>query len=199
MKEVSIDQVVQKHREISIASAAPAALTWPAMLRGETSDLLLRMFRDPRVLEPNERGDLIAQLRTAVDLEPRVPEIRVLLGMALCCRSAGAGSSGAIARSHAPGPRLFHRPTEIRRVAHASAHLQPGGRRDTEGRKTCHKRLPGRTGAKTGGDNPHHASRRDRARRLRQLIGQADSVSPPVQTNPKPPRCSPGPGSDNAR
>ena len=54
------------------------------MLRGETSDLLQRMFRDPRVLEPSERGDLIAQLRTAVELEPRVPEIRVLLGMALC-------------------------------------------------------------------------------------------------------------------
>ncbi len=44
----------------------------------------LRMFRDPRVLEPDERGDLIAQLRTAVELEPHVPEIRVLLGMALC-------------------------------------------------------------------------------------------------------------------
>ena len=28
--------------------------------------------------------DLIAQLRTAVELEPHVPEIRVLLGMALC-------------------------------------------------------------------------------------------------------------------
>jgi Flp pilus assembly protein TadD len=54
------------------------------MLRRETSGLLLRMFRDPRVLEPNERGDLIAQLRTAVELEPSVPEIRVLLGMILC-------------------------------------------------------------------------------------------------------------------
>jgi hypothetical protein len=42
------------------------------------------MFRDPRVLEPGERGELIAQLRHAVELEPHVPEIRVLLGMALC-------------------------------------------------------------------------------------------------------------------
>lgn len=59
-------------------------LTWPASLRGETSGLLLRMFRDPRVLESEMRGDLIAQLRQAVDLEPCIPEIRVLLGMALC-------------------------------------------------------------------------------------------------------------------
>lgn len=41
------------------------------------------MFRDPRVLEPEERRALVAQLRGAVELEPRVPEIRVLLGMAL--------------------------------------------------------------------------------------------------------------------
>lgn len=59
-------------------------LTLPASLRGETSGLLLRMFRDPRVLEPDKRGDLIAQLRRGVDLEPCIPEIRVLLGMALC-------------------------------------------------------------------------------------------------------------------
>jgi Flp pilus assembly protein TadD len=54
------------------------------MMRGESSNLLLRMFRDPRVLEPTERHHLIAQLRAAIQMEPRVPEIRVLLGMALC-------------------------------------------------------------------------------------------------------------------
>ncbi|MGA3133330.1 MAG: hypothetical protein ABSD59_21230 [Terracidiphilus sp.] len=83
MKDISIESSFAETREISMASAVPAALAWPAVLRGEASGLLLRMFRDPRVLEPNERGDLIAQLRTAVDLEPRIPEIRVLLGMAL--------------------------------------------------------------------------------------------------------------------
>jgi hypothetical protein len=41
------------------------------------------MFRDPRVLEPSERADLIAQLRSAIEIEPEVPELRVLLGMAL--------------------------------------------------------------------------------------------------------------------
>jgi cytochrome c-type biogenesis protein CcmH/NrfG len=42
------------------------------------------MFRDPRVLESHERKDLIAQLRGSVELAPDVPEVRVLLGMALC-------------------------------------------------------------------------------------------------------------------
>jgi ribosomal protein L29 len=82
MKELAIDS--NEPHEISIASSAPAGLTWPAMLGGETSNLLKRMFRDPRVLEPNERGDLVAQLRSAVEIEPYVPELRVLFGMALC-------------------------------------------------------------------------------------------------------------------
>lgn len=60
----------------------------PISLQGavapETSRLLQRMFRDPRVLDSHERGDLIAQLRRAVDLAPYMPEVRVLLGMALC-------------------------------------------------------------------------------------------------------------------
>lgn len=55
----------------------------PAALQG-SSVLLQRMFRDPRVLEPAERGELVAQLRAAVELQPHVPEIRVLYGMALC-------------------------------------------------------------------------------------------------------------------
>ena len=38
----------------------------------------------PRVLQPEERKDLIVSLREAVELAPRVPEVRVLLGMALC-------------------------------------------------------------------------------------------------------------------
>jgi hypothetical protein len=42
------------------------------------------MFRDPRVLEPHEKLDLIAQLRAAVDLAPKVVELKVMLGMALC-------------------------------------------------------------------------------------------------------------------
>jgi hypothetical protein len=42
------------------------------------------MFRDPYVLEPEERVALISQLRDAVSSEPAVVSLRVLLGMALC-------------------------------------------------------------------------------------------------------------------
>lgn len=63
-------------------SSAPLALS--DMLGTDASLQLQRMFRDPRVLEPAERKDLISQLREAVALAPRVPEVRVLLGMALC-------------------------------------------------------------------------------------------------------------------
>ena len=61
-----------------------AALTLPEGIDCGSARLLQRMFRDPRVLEDHERGDLIEQLRKAVDLTPQVPEVRVLLGMALC-------------------------------------------------------------------------------------------------------------------
>jgi hypothetical protein len=82
MKEVSINPSPVQVPTVAIQSM-PASLAWPAALSKETPGLLLRMFRDPRVLEPGERADLIAQLRTAVELEHHVPEIRVLLGMAL--------------------------------------------------------------------------------------------------------------------
>ena len=66
------------------APKGEAALTLPAGLDPEASRLLQRMFRDPRVLEPHERVDLITFMRMAVDMAPQVSEIRVLLGMALC-------------------------------------------------------------------------------------------------------------------
>lgn len=59
-------------------------LTLPAVLGQDASEQLQRMFRDPRVLQPNERQSLIARLREAVELAPQVSEIRVMLGMALC-------------------------------------------------------------------------------------------------------------------
>ncbi len=54
------------------------------VLPGPARAQLVRMFRDPQVLEKDERADLIRELREAVSLEPAVPELRVLLGMALC-------------------------------------------------------------------------------------------------------------------
>jgi hypothetical protein len=66
-----------------LAPASPAPLSLPAAIGPETGRLLQRMFRDPRVLTTDERASLVTQLRDAVELEPYVPEIRVLYGMAL--------------------------------------------------------------------------------------------------------------------
>ncbi len=73
-----------KNEETHIAETATSSPTLSAALRPATTNLLERMFRDPRVLESHERLDLVAQLRSAVDLEPQVVELRVMLGMALC-------------------------------------------------------------------------------------------------------------------
>lgn len=67
-----------------LATSLNTAFALPEMLEDKSRQTLVRMFRDPRVLEPHECGDLIARLRQAVAIAPRVPEIRVLLGMALC-------------------------------------------------------------------------------------------------------------------
>jgi hypothetical protein len=82
MSLMSIDST--SANDYSLHTTSPASISWPATLAAPPSGLLRQMFRDPRVLEPSERKDLVAQLRNALDIEPGVTEIRVLLGMALC-------------------------------------------------------------------------------------------------------------------
>lgn len=60
------------------------ALSFPGLVAPSAQTTLLRMFRDPYLLDKQERTELIAELREAVSIEPRVSELRVLLGMALC-------------------------------------------------------------------------------------------------------------------
>lgn len=73
-----------EHTEtLFLAPASSAPLSLPAAIDPATGRLLQRMFRNPRVLGRDERTSLVAQLRRAVELEPNVPEIRVLYGMAL--------------------------------------------------------------------------------------------------------------------
>ena len=67
---------------VSDRESVPAVFA--GMLNTDTTLQLHRMFRDPRVLEPAERAELVAQLRNAVDRRPEIAELRVLLGMALC-------------------------------------------------------------------------------------------------------------------
>ena len=74
----------------AVTSQASTALTTPAvtlpltLLPAKAQDSLLRMFADPYLLQKEDRGDLVAQLRECVDRNPDVSELRVLLGMALC-------------------------------------------------------------------------------------------------------------------
>lgn len=65
-----------------VENASATALS--RFVPAEASRQILRMFRDPRVLEKEERADLVNELRRAVELAPAVPEVRVLFGMALC-------------------------------------------------------------------------------------------------------------------
>lgn len=65
-----------------VGAASGTALT--RLVPAETSRQILRMFRDPRVLEKDERAELVSDLRRAVELAPAVPEVRVLFAMALC-------------------------------------------------------------------------------------------------------------------
>jgi uncharacterized protein HemY len=83
MKNLQISTLADGER-IFLAPHSTAPLTLRDVLDSDASVQLRRMFRDPRVLELNERKDLIAQLRQAVESMPCVPEVRVLLGMALC-------------------------------------------------------------------------------------------------------------------
>ena len=72
------------NQDALVAEVAQATPALSAVLRPGTTSLLERMFRDPRILESHERLDLVAQLRSAVELSPQVVELRVMLGMALC-------------------------------------------------------------------------------------------------------------------
>jgi hypothetical protein len=77
------------NEEMALASAQSAALTFPSAIPEPACRQLLRMFRNPSLLERQERAELVAQLKESVALEPHIPELRVLLGMALCVNFDG--------------------------------------------------------------------------------------------------------------
>jgi len=60
--------------QIALSSAVPQ----------RTQQQLVRMFRDPYVLEKDERNILIHDLRDALAASPYTVELHILLGMALC-------------------------------------------------------------------------------------------------------------------
>ena len=70
------------HEITTTSDSAP--ILFPSVIPSRTRENLVRMFRDPYVLQKEERVELIQHLREAIALEPNVPELRVLLGMTLC-------------------------------------------------------------------------------------------------------------------
>ncbi len=70
-------------RALVVAERESVPSIFAETLAGDTTLQLQRMFRDPRVLGPEDRAHLVSQLRSAVELRPEVAELRVLLGMAL--------------------------------------------------------------------------------------------------------------------
>jgi hypothetical protein len=80
-RQQDIDVMTTPETGALAPSVAPSPLVpVPEKARG----LLLRMFADPYLLEQSERAELVGQLRDSVSAYPEVPELRVLLGMALC-------------------------------------------------------------------------------------------------------------------
>jgi Flp pilus assembly protein TadD len=77
-------QMITEHPDEVLTNAQAASLALQQTLGPSGTKTLQRMFRDPRVLEIHERQELIASLSTAVEMLPSVPEVRVILGMALC-------------------------------------------------------------------------------------------------------------------
>jgi hypothetical protein len=70
--------------ENSSALAVSVASSVLAQVAPKAQGLLVRMFADPYLLSKEDRGELVQELRECVAAHPRVSELRVLYGMALC-------------------------------------------------------------------------------------------------------------------
>lgn len=82
MNEQYLTLEKEKYEVCLIPESSPVSIT--TLFPARVSIQLTKMFRDPYVLDKKERVELIQQLRDAVGLEPYIPELRVVLGMALC-------------------------------------------------------------------------------------------------------------------
>jgi len=81
---MSQSQITIQDPEKALSNLPEGSIALQQAIGPRSMKTLQRMFRDPRVLDSSERSDLIASLSSAVELLPHVPEIRVMLGMALC-------------------------------------------------------------------------------------------------------------------
>src|SRR5882762_4521211 len=70
--------------ENSNALATPVFSSTLAKIAPRAQGLLVRMFADPNILLKEERAKLVNELRECVAAYPKVSDLRVLYGMALC-------------------------------------------------------------------------------------------------------------------
>lgn len=111
---VNIHMNDTSHNEMSLLgpkaetglSERVSALTLSS-IPSKTRNLLLRMFADPYLLEKEDRGSLVEQLRECVVHYPHVSELRVLLGMALCVNLDAQAALGQIEESVRLSPNSF--------------------------------------------------------------------------------------------
>ena len=77
---------VQKHHddEEIFLTPQPSHIALSNAIPQKAQQQLGRMFRDPYILEKEERTELISDLRGAMAASPNTVELHVLLGMALC-------------------------------------------------------------------------------------------------------------------
>lgn len=76
-------EVVSENQNSDLASASgPTSTLAPLPVRAQGWPR--RMFADPHLLEKEDRRDVVASLRECVAANPRVSDLRVMLGMALC-------------------------------------------------------------------------------------------------------------------
>jgi hypothetical protein len=73
----------------------------------KTQQVLRRMFADPRLIEKQESADLVAELRQCVAQYPKVSELRVLLGMAMCVNLDAQAAMEELAEAVALAPDSF--------------------------------------------------------------------------------------------
>jgi hypothetical protein len=75
---------LMRNNENSSALAAHGTSSVLAQVAPKAQGLLERMFADPYLLAKEERAELVQGLRECVAAYPKVSELRVLFGMALC-------------------------------------------------------------------------------------------------------------------
>jgi Flp pilus assembly protein TadD len=75
---------VQTEDELVVKQNPSSEVMMPRAVPRHVQSQMIRMFRDPYVLEKAERTELVEQLESMVRAQPHLAELHVLLGMALC-------------------------------------------------------------------------------------------------------------------